>query len=64
MKLKVLMQSETDGGYSVNIPAMPGCHSQGDSFEEAIFNIREAAELWIDVQVDHHTAAAENLKLT
>jgi predicted RNase H-like HicB family nuclease len=50
MKLKVLLHPEADGGYSVSVPAMPGCHSQGDTLDEALANIREAADLWIEVQ--------------
>ena len=49
MKLKVRVCPEAVGGYSVSIPALPGCHSQGESLEEALTNIREAAELWLEV---------------
>lgn len=49
MRLKVLMTPEDVGGYSVSIPALPGCYSQGESREEAMTNIREAAELWLEV---------------
>ncbi len=56
MKLKVLLRPESDGGYSVSVPALPGCHSQGDTLEEALENIREAAELWLEVAEE--TAAA------
>ena len=35
-------------GYSVSIPALPGCISQGDTFEEALKNIEEAAELYLE----------------
>jgi predicted RNase H-like HicB family nuclease len=58
MKLKVLVRSETVGGYSVSVPAFPGCHSQGETFEEALANIREAAELWLEVAGD--SAMAES----
>jgi antitoxin HicB len=52
MKLKVLIQPEAAGGFSANVPAMPGCHSQGDTFDEALANIREAADLWMEVQAE------------
>lgn len=39
---------EGDGGYGVSVPALPGCFSQGDSFEEAAKNITEAIELYLD----------------
>ena len=46
-KFKVVFEQEPDGGYSVHVPALPGCASQGDSFEEALRNIREAIELFL-----------------
>lgn len=36
------------GGYSVSIPSLPGCISEGNTFEEALKNIQEAAELYIE----------------
>ena len=50
MKLKVRVCPEKVGGYSVSVPALPGCYSEGDSLEEALANIREAAELWLEVR--------------
>jgi len=46
MKLKVLVVPEAVGGYPVSVPAMQGCYSEGETLEEALVNIREAAELW------------------
>jgi len=37
------------GGFTVTIPALPGCISEGDTFEEALANIKEAAELYLEV---------------
>lgn len=53
MKQKVLQydavfEKESDGGYSVWIPDLPGCTSQGDSLEEALENIKEAAGLYLE----------------
>lgn len=53
MKQKILnydavFEKEGDGGYSVWIPDLPGCASQGDSLEKAIENIKEAAELYLE----------------
>jgi predicted RNase H-like HicB family nuclease len=39
---KVVLQQGEDGGYIVSCPALPGCHSQGESTEEALENIKEA----------------------
>ena len=49
MKLKVSIRPEKEGGYSVAIPAIPGCVSQGETIEEALDNIREAAEGMLEV---------------
>ena len=42
MKLKVVLKDAEEGGYTVSCPALPGCHSQGDTIEEALDNIKEA----------------------
>ncbi len=44
----VFFEQEKDDGYSVSVPALPGCFSQGDSFEEAKVNIEEAIRLYVD----------------
>lgn len=59
MKLKVLVRPELQGGFSVSVPAMPGCHSQGDSLEEALANIREATDLWIEVVAERAARDAQ-----
>lgn len=43
-----VFEPENTGGYSVTIPALPGCISQGETFEEALGNIKEAAELYLE----------------
>jgi predicted RNase H-like HicB family nuclease len=43
-----ILEREEDGGYHVFTPALKGCHSQGDTIEEALDNIREAVEVYID----------------
>jgi len=40
------------GGYSASIPALPGCHSQGESLDEVRANLREAAGGWLAVAHD------------
>lgn len=44
----VIFEKEKDGGYHASCPALKGCHSQGDTFEEASANISEAIELYIE----------------
>ena len=40
------------GGYSASIPALPGCHTQGETLDEVRTNLREAAEGWLAVAHD------------
>ena len=62
MKRKVLLRPESEGGYSASVPALPGCSSQGETREEALENIREAAELWLEVSADTAATRAEEEK--
>lgn len=45
---QVILHQGEDGFWIVEVPSLPGCLSQGASREEALANIREAIELWID----------------
>lgn len=51
-KVKILeynaIFSPEEKGFSVSVPDLPGCHSQGDTFEEAKSNIVEAIELYLE----------------
>lgn len=44
----VILEKESEGGYHVFCPMLRGCHSQGDTFEDAIENITEAIELYLE----------------
>lgn len=44
----VILEKEEEGGYHAFCPLLKGCHSQGDTFEETIENIKEAIELYIE----------------
>ena len=49
----IILRPEPDvGGYSASIPALPGCHTQGDTLDEVPANLREAAEGWLAVAHD------------
>ena len=48
MKFKVIVRKGLDFGFVVEAPSLPGCVSQGDTLEEALSNIREAIELYIE----------------
>jgi predicted RNase H-like HicB family nuclease len=45
---------ETAEGWSVSCPDLIGCHSQGDTKEEALSNIREAIRLWLEVEAEEN----------
>jgi predicted RNase H-like HicB family nuclease len=50
----VILEPEEDGGYHAFCPLLKGCHSQGETFEEAIQNITEAIELYLEsLKADH-----------
>ena len=46
MEYKVILEPQEEGGYTIYVPTLPGCVSQGDSAEEAMVNIKEAIELY------------------
>jgi len=48
MRYTVVLEQESDGGYVVSVPALPGCVSQGDTRAEALANIRDAIELYVE----------------
>ncbi|WP_448593058.1 type II toxin-antitoxin system HicB family antitoxin [Thermoflexus hugenholtzii] len=48
MRLKVVLEPSDEGGYTVYVPSLPGCISEGDTIEEALRNIREAIELYLE----------------
>jgi predicted RNase H-like HicB family nuclease len=48
MRYTVVLEREADGGYVATVPVLPGCVSQGDTRDEAMKNIREAADLYIE----------------
>lgn len=49
MKLHVIVEQDEKGYYVAEVPALPGCLSQGKTYEEAIANIKEAIEGWLEV---------------
>ncbi len=51
--LTAIVRPEPDaGGYSASIPALPGCHTQGETLDEVRANLREAADGWLAVAHD------------
>ncbi|MTW23252.1 type II toxin-antitoxin system HicB family antitoxin [Allochromatium palmeri] len=48
MKIQILLESSEEGGYTVIAPTLPGCISEGDTKEDAIKNIKEAIDLYME----------------
>ncbi|MBC8183134.1 type II toxin-antitoxin system HicB family antitoxin [candidate division KSB1 bacterium] len=48
MKFKIILEPSDEGGYTAIVPSLPGCISEGDSKEDAMNNIREAIELYLE----------------
>ena len=52
MKLKIVLEPSEEGGFTVYAPSLPGCISEGETEEEALANIREAIELYLEPAED------------
>ncbi|MFM1841506.1 MAG: hypothetical protein RLZZ490_237 [Cyanobacteriota bacterium] len=52
MKLKIIVHQAEEGGFWAEVPAIPGCATQGDNFEELLTNLYEAIEGCLSVEVD------------
>lgn len=48
MRFTVVLEQESDGGFVVSVPTLPGCVSQGESRDEALVNVREAIEAYLE----------------
>ncbi len=49
MNLKAIIHDAEEGGFWAEVPALPGCVTQGDSIEEVTINLREAIDGWLAV---------------
>ena len=58
MKLKIVIHEAEEGGFWAEVPAIPGCATQGDSFEELLRNLYEAIEGCLAVDVEAPDIAA------
>jgi predicted RNase H-like HicB family nuclease len=55
MKLRVVLEPSDEGGFTAHVPSLPGCVSEGDSKEEALSNIKEAIQLYLEPVEDDWT---------
>ncbi len=51
-EFEVVLQPEPEGGFSVSVPDLPGCHTQGETVEEALAMARDAIEGYLEVLED------------
>lgn len=63
MKLQIILEPSDEGGYTVFVPALPGCISEGDTKEEALKNIQEAIELYLEPIDDDQSFSPDMEKL-
>ncbi len=45
---KVIFEPQEEGGYTVTVPSLPGCISEGDTYDDALANIKEAIALYLE----------------
>jgi predicted RNase H-like HicB family nuclease len=67
MRVKVVLEASDEGGYTVYVPSLPGCISEGETIEEALTNIQEAIELYLEPVEDdlviEETALVQEIEL-
>lgn len=49
MKIKAIVHNAEEGGFWAEVPALPGCITEGDTWDELIFNLNDAIHGWLDV---------------
>ena len=60
MKIKVIVHDAEEGGYWAEVPAIPGCATQGETFEELIQNLYEAVEGCLSVDISERQITADD----
>lgn len=63
MKLKVIVREASEGGFWAEVPAIPGCATQGDTFEELLDNLYEAIEGCLSVEIEEQELGNKDLKI-
>lgn len=63
MRLQIILEPSDEGGYTVFVPSLPGCISEGDTKEEALKNIQEAIKLYLEPIEDDQSFSQDIEKL-
>ncbi len=53
MRLQVVLEPSEEGGYTIFVPSLPGCISEGENIDDALSNIHEAIELYLESTEDN-----------
>ena len=61
MKIQIVLEPSDEGGFTVYVPSLPGCISEGDTREEAMENIKEAISLYLEPVDDDMQFGSEAL---
>ncbi len=62
MEIKIVLEKQEGGGYTVHVPALQGCISQGETIKEALKNIKEAIELYLEPNENELIIYGDNVK--
>jgi len=57
MKIKAIIHSAEEGGFWAEVPALPGCHTQGETIEEIEEKLKEAISLWLEAGEPEHSGS-------
>ena len=64
MKFRVVLEPDLEeGGFIVSCPSLPGCHSQGETLEEALNNIQDAIKGYLEVLKKHHRSIPKEMEV-
>ncbi len=65
MDIKIVLEKQEEGGFTVYIPSLPGCVSQGETINEALKNIKEAIGVYLDSDIEDITGKGKvmNIKI-
>ena len=63
MTYHVILEEQEEGGFVAYIPELPGCHTEGETREEAIENIKEARDLYLEVLKEKNPSKKPNVEV-
>ncbi len=64
MTLKAIIHKAEEGGFWGEVPSLPGCYSQGETLEELMANLREAAQGWLEVSREEGRSPDPEVEIT